>query len=158
MGRGLGVVQYFVYFHLWQALPRYRAAYDAMAREDTKRPKAHKLRMTTLEQVAKAHAAQTGIPEFGVEMETHGAKLSFRPPNKIEATFKLSKNNIVGDTEAACADARALYDVWQAKKSKKMSIRIRKWAARRAAPQSRPATKSNRPHNQTTTKKSLTRI
>lgn len=111
---------------LRQALPRYRAAYDAMARKDAKRLKAHQLRMATLEQVAKERAAQTGIAEFDVVMETHGAKLSFRLPEKIEVSFKLSKNNIVGDTEAACADARALYDVLKAKKSKKMSVRIRK--------------------------------
>lgn len=111
---------------LREALPRYRATYETMAREDAKRLKAHQLRMTTLEQVAKERAAQTGIPEFDVEMETHGAKLSFRLPDRIEVSFKLSKNNIAGDTEAACADARALYDVLKAKKSKRVSIKVRK--------------------------------
>lgn len=111
---------------LRDALPRYRAAYEKMAREDAKRLKTHQLRMTTLEQVAKERAAQTGIPKFTVEMEMHGAKLTFFMTDKLEVSFRLSKNNIVGDTEAACADARALYDVMKAKKSKRMSIKIRK--------------------------------
>lgn len=71
-------------------------------------------------------AEHKGIPEFDAEMETHGAKLSFRLPDKIEVSTKLSKNNIAGDTEPACADARALYDVLKAKKSKRMSIKVRK--------------------------------
>lgn len=111
---------------LREALPRYRAVYEKLSREDAKRLKTHQLRMTTLEQMANERAAQTGIPKYTVEMGTHGAKLTFHMTDKLEVSFRLSKNNIVEDTEAACADARALYDVIKAKRSKRMSIKIRK--------------------------------